>query len=177
MKALPKSFAFLFPFLIISLLIFPQDVKAQIQTYWIDTSSHSQENHSIFFTNRPVKINSKTGTWGFKNKSTKQTDNLFFCLYDYDHDSILIKYRAQNTSDAYPVEKVENNIFYKVYDDLRIKKGINKISIIVPGYSHTFKDQVNTFMRRVKMFYGDSTSLNASFILYAWGDEWRPYRY
>jgi hypothetical protein len=177
MKTLPKSFTFLSPFVILFLLIFPLDVKAQIQTYWIDSTSHTQENHSIFFTNRPVKINSKTGTWGFKNKSTKQTDNLFFCLYDYDHDSIMIKYRAQNTSKAYPVEKVENNIFYKVYDDLRIKKGIKQISITVPGYSHTFKDQVNTFMRRAKMNYADSTRTYAAIILYAWGDEWRPYRY
>jgi hypothetical protein len=177
MKALSKSITFLFPFLIISLLIFPREVIAQIQTYWIDTTSHPQENHSFFFTNRPVKLNSKIGVFEFKNKSTKQTDNLFFCLYDYNHDSIMIKYRAHNTSDAYPVDKVENNIFYKVYDDLRIKKGIKHISITVPGYSHTFKAQVNTFMRRMKMFYGDSTNLNGAFILYAWGDEWRPYRY
>jgi hypothetical protein len=139
MKALSKSITFLFPFLIISLLIFPREVIAQIQTYWIDTTSHPQENHSFFFTNRPVKLNSKIGVFEFKNKSTKQTDNLFFCLYDYNHDSIMIKYRAHNTSDAYPVDKVENNIFYKVYDDLRIKKGIKHISITVPGYSHTFE--------------------------------------
>ena len=124
-----------------------------------------------------MKINRKTGTWEFKNKSTKETDNLYFFLYDYDHDSIMIKYRAQDTTDDYPIDKVENNIFYKIYDDLRIKKGIKHISITVPGYSHTFKAQVNTFMRRMKMFYGDSTNLNAAFILYAWGDEWRPYRY
>ena len=177
MKIHPKSFPFLFPFLIICLLIFPREAKAQIQTYWIDTSSNSQAKHSFFFTNRPLKLNSKTGTWEFKNKSTKQTDNLYFFLYDNDHDSIIIKYRAQNTTDAYPTEKVENNIFYKVYDELRIKKGVKKISITVPGYSHTFKDQVNTFMRRAKMIYADSTSSHAAFILYAWGDEWRPYRY
>jgi len=177
MKALPKSFIFLFPFLIICLLIFPRDVKAQIQTYWIDTASHSQAYHSLFFTNRLIKLNSKDGTWEFKNKSTKQTDNLFFCLYDYDHDSIMIKYRAQNTSNAYPVDKVGNNIFYKIYDDLRIKKGLKKILITVPGYSHTFEDQVNTFMRRIKVFYADSTRQIAAHILYAWGNEWRPYRY
>ena len=134
MKTLPKSFTFLFAILIISLLIFPQVLKAQVQTYWIDTSSNSQANHSFFFTNRPLKLNSKAGTWEFKNKSTKETDNLYFFLYDYDHDSIMIKYRAQYTPDNYPTEKVENNIFYKVYDDLRIKKGIKKISITVPGY-------------------------------------------
>ena len=81
MKALPKSFTFLFAFLLISLVIFTRDVKAQIQTYWIDTTSHPQANLSYFFTNRPVKLNSKAGTLEFKNKSTKQTDNLFFCLY------------------------------------------------------------------------------------------------
>jgi len=32
-------------------------------------------------------------------------------------------------------------------------------------------------MRRVKEFYGDSVQNKATFILYAWGDEWRPYRY
>jgi len=145
-----------FQFELIPLLIFPRDVKAQIQTYWIDTTSHSQENLSLFFTNRLVKAKSKGLSFELKNKSTKQTDNLFFCLYDYDHDSIMTKYRAQNTSENYPTEKVENNIFYKVYDDLRINKGIKSISIIVPGYSHTFKSQVNTFMRRIKMYYADS---------------------
>ena len=125
------------PIAIASLLMLKLELQAQIQTYWIDTTTHPNADHSFFFTNRPVKLNSKAGTLEFKNKSTKQTDNLFFCLYDYDHDSILIKYRAQNTADVYPVDEVENNIFYKVYEDLRVKKGIKKISITVPGYSHT----------------------------------------
>jgi hypothetical protein len=165
------------PIAIASLLMLKLELQAQIQTYWIDTTTHPNADHSFFFTNRPVKLNSKAGTLEFKNKSTKQTDNLFFCLYDYDHDSILIKYRAQNTGNVYPVDDVENNIFYKVYEDLRIKKGIKKISITVPGYSHTFKDQVNTFMKRLKENYADSTHDQAALILYAWGDEWRPYRY
>ena len=174
MKIFPKTFNFLF---CIFLFMTPIKLKAQIQTFWIDTTTHNDTSTALFFTNRPVKMNSKSGSFEFKNKSTKQTDNLFFCLYDYQHDSMIIKYRAHDPSETYPVERVENNILYKIYEDLRIKKGIKKFSITIPGYSHTFKDQVSTFMRRMKVNYGDSVQNSAALILYAWGDEWRPYRY
>jgi hypothetical protein len=179
MKILPTTSHSRFPqSLFIFLLLFaPIGLLAQIETFWIDTTTHADTSTALFFTNRPVKINSKSGSFEFKNKSTKETDNLFFCLYDYALDSIFIKYRAYNPGDPYPVEKVENNILYKIYDDLRIKKGIRKFSITIPGYSHTFKDQVSTFMRRMKVNYGDSVQNTAALILYAWGDEWRPYRY
>lgn len=177
MKTLLKLVILKFGFLITALFLLTLGLQAQIQTYWIDTTTHSHSNHSFFFTNRPVKLNSKNGRFEFKNKSTKKTDNLFFCLFDYEQDSILIKYRARNSSNAYPVNKVENNIFYKIYDDLRIKKGIKKFSIIVPGYSHTFKDQVYKYMYRIKINYADSVLDKAAHILYAWSDEWRPYRY
>jgi len=177
MKTLPRALNLLFPLALGCLILLPLDVKAQVQTFWIDTTTHKDANQALFFTNRPVKKSSKSGSFEFKNKSTKETDNLFFCLYDYDEDSILIKYRAYYPDESYPVDKVENNILYKIYEDLRINKGIKHISITIPGYSHTFKDQVNTFMRRVKENFGDSVQNKAAFILYAWGDEWRPYRY
>jgi len=177
MKILLKTLNHLLPLVLNCVCLFPFELDAQIQTFWVDTSTHKNSNSALFFTNRPVKINSKSGNFEFKNKSTKETDNLFFCMYDYDEDSIVIKYRAYDPDEPYPVEKVENNILYKIYEDLRIKKGIKKFSITIPGYSHTFKDQVNTFMRRVKENYGDSVQNRAAFILYAWGDEWRPYRY
>jgi hypothetical protein len=176
MKANLNPMTRLFFFMFLCFFLFPQVAKSQIQTFWIDTTTH-ESKHAFFFTNRPVKLKGKTGALEFKDKSTKQTDNLFFCLYDYNQDSILIKYRAHNPTEDYPVDKVENNIFYKIYDDLRIKKGIKKISITVPGYSHTFNDQVHNFMKRIQMFYADSTRDRAALILYAWGDEWRPYRY
>lgn len=161
----------------IVLLLIPIGLQGQIDTYWIDTTTTSHSNFSFFFTNRPVKKSSKKGYFTFKNKSTKKTDNLFFCMYDHEEDSILIRYRAKNISDFYPVDTIEDNIFYKIYDDLRIRKGIRKFSIIVPGYSHTFNDQLRKFMKGIKSNYSDSVQNIAAQILYAWGDEWRPYRY
>jgi hypothetical protein len=67
-----------------------------------------ESKRALFFTNRPVKKSSKTGSFEFKNKSTKETDNLFFCMYDYDEDSILIRYRAYDPDDSYPVDKVQS---------------------------------------------------------------------
>ncbi|MCU4174377.1 hypothetical protein [Carboxylicivirga sp. N1Y90] len=159
------------------LLIVPLGLQAQIDTYWIDTTTHKFGDHSYFFTNRPLKVKSKKGILEFKNKTNKKTDNLYFCLFDYAQDTFLIKYRAKNSSNNYPVEKVENNIFYKIYDDLRIKKGIKKFSVVIPGYSHTFDDQIYKYMHRVKKTYADSVKHNMVHLLYAWSDEWRPYRY
>jgi hypothetical protein len=88
MKEILKLFICAFAFTIASLLLFQLELQALIQTYWIDTTTHPLANHSFFFTNRPVKLNSKAGTLEFKNNSTKQTDNLFFCVYD----SIMIPY-------------------------------------------------------------------------------------
>lgn len=161
----------------VALLLIPIGLQGQIETHWIDTTTHSLSNFSFFFTNRPVKANCKEGSFQFKNKSTKKTDNLYFCLFDHDEDSILIRYRAKNCSAFYPRDKVENNIFYKIYGDLRIKKGIKKFSIVVPGYSHTFDEQLHKYMFRIKGNYADSVQDKAAHILYAWGDEWRPYRY
>lgn len=84
MKIPLKLVIFKFSFLLIVLFLVPPGLQAQIQTYWIDTTADRHSNHAYFFTNRPVKIHSKEGTFTFKNKSTKQTDNLFFCLFDYE---------------------------------------------------------------------------------------------
>jgi hypothetical protein len=177
MKLLPKNLSLFLPLVLSCICIFPLELDAQIQTFWVDTSTHKNLNSALFFTNRPVKINTKSGNFEFKNKSVKETNNLFFCLYDYAEDSILIKYRAFDPDESYPVDKVENNIFYKIYEDLRIKKGIKHFSFIIPGYSHTFKSQVHKYMRSLKENYGDSVDNKAAFILYAWGNEWRPDRY
>lgn len=167
----------MFKYLVIWLFFVPVFIQAQIETFWVDTSAHQLENASMFFTNRPVKINAKSGQIEFKNKATRQTDNLFFCLYDHDHDSILIRYRARNPHEQYPRKEVNNNIMYQLYEDYRLNRGITHFSFVVPGFSHKFREQIGTFMHRLKTVHSDSVKEKMAVILYAWGDEWRPYRY
>jgi hypothetical protein len=148
-------------------------VNAQIKTSWIDTTTHSSRDNAFLFTNRPL-ITRKDGSRNFKNKFTKQTDNLYFCLFNYDEDSIYVKYKAENTSKKYPVEKVKGNIFYKVFEDFYVKKGIRQIFIIIPGYSKTFDKQVYDYIYRLKEIYADTLAQRTVVLTYAWGNEWRP---
>jgi hypothetical protein len=158
------------------LLLLSTSVFAQIQTEWIDSASHPEADVALFFTNRPLEYK-EDGSATFKNKSTVQTDNLYFCMFDYGSDTIHLKYRAENTSKQYPTQPVKNNFLYKALKDIRANHGITKFYFVIPGYSKTFETQVYDFMYRLKTTYGDALRKSTAIIMYAWGDEWRPYRY
>lgn len=149
-----------------------QMAEAQIDGEWLDTTTHGNHDMGYFFTNRPLK-NSDQGEVTFRNRWTRQTGNLHFCLIDYDQDSILLKYRATKTcpKQCYPTEHVENNIFYGIYDALRLKRGIHNLVFVVPGFGKTFDQQVNDFMFRFKQTYSDSLHGYTAVILFAWGDQ------
>lgn len=147
-------------------------LTAQIQGVWLDTVSHGDHNMGYFFTNRPLKP-TDDGRVDFHNRWTRQTGKLDFCLFDYERDSILHKYRASRTgtNELYPTEFVENNIFYGIYEELRMKRGIHNFIFLVPGYGKTFDDQIHDFMFRVKQSYSDSLRGYTAVILFAWGDQ------
>ncbi|MCK4990246.1 MAG: hypothetical protein KAS29_07155 [Bacteroidales bacterium] len=100
----------LFMFIII-LLFFSQSGKAQIEAHWIDTTQYSASDKAYFFTNRKPK-KSDDGSVAFRNRWTRQTDNLYFSVIDYESDSILLKYQATKICEKheYPTEAVENNM-------------------------------------------------------------------
>ncbi len=141
------------PFLysIFFLCLFSESLQAQIETHWIDTTSHKERTLGFFFTNRPLK-KTDDGSAAFRNRWTRQTGNLYFSLYNFESDSIMLKYRTSKTCDkkVYPTEAVENNIFYKIYDNLRIDKGIKKFVFVIPGYGKTFEKQLTDFMFRLQ---------------------------
>ncbi|RLE00903.1 MAG: hypothetical protein DRJ13_07765 [Bacteroidetes bacterium] len=149
-----------------------ESLQAQIETHWIDTTTHKERMLGFFFTNRPIK-ETNDGTVTFRNRWTRQTGNLYFSLYNFESDSILLKYRAFKTCDkkVYPTEPVDNNIFYKIYDNLRIGKGIKKFVFVIPGYGKTFEKQLNDFMFRLQKVYADSLRANTAIITFAWGDQ------
>jgi hypothetical protein len=148
------------------------DLAAQIQGVWVDTISHGDHDMGYFFTNRPLKA-ADNGAVDYQNRWTRRSGKLDFCLYDYDKDSILFKYRATHTGDNkdYPTEFVENNIFYGIYNDLRIRRGIRNFVFVIPGYGKTFDDQIHDFMIRVKQSYSDSLRGYTAVIMFAWGDQ------
>ena len=100
----------LFMFIII-LLFFSQSGKAQIEAHWIDTTQYSASEKAYFFTNRKPK-KTDDGSVAFRNRWTRQTDNLYFSVIDYESDSILLKYQATKICEKheYPTEAVENNM-------------------------------------------------------------------
>jgi hypothetical protein len=162
-------------YLILILLILcmlPGRSEAQIDGRWLDTTVHGDHDMGYFFTNRPL-IQTSDGSVAFRNRWTRQTKNLHFCLYNYDNDSILYKYIATKTCDKkdYPTEFVENNIFYGIYENLRIKRNIRNLIFVVPGYGKTFDKQIHDFMFRFKQSYSDSIRGSAAVILFAWGDQ------
>ena len=154
------------------LLLLSGSGQAQIETQWIDTTTYGDHDLGYFFTNRPLK-KSDEGTILFRNRWTRRTNNLYFCMYDYQKDSILLKYQALKTSPkkVYPTDEVANNIFYKLYEDQRIRKGIKSFIFVVPGYAKTFDKQINDFMFRVDESYADSLRASAIIVLFAWGDQ------
>ncbi len=117
------------------LLLLPQKGITQLETRWIDSAAYENRDMGYFFTNRPLK-NTEEGAIAFRNRWTRQTKNLYFCMYDFERDSIVLKYQATKTCDKqeYPTEFVVDNFFYKIYYDLRVRKGIRDIIIAVPGY-------------------------------------------
>ena len=161
-------------FILIILMGF--QAKAQIETTTLFKNRIVKETKSIFFTNRPIEINPDNSVT-FRNKSTIQTNTLYFCTYDYDNDSIELYYRAINFSNGYPKEKVKNNIFYDMYEFQRLKRGIKNFYFIVGGYGKSFEKQINSYMKRLKTNYGDSLFKQAVIVTYAWGVEDDAYQY
>ncbi len=161
-----------FLYTIFFLCLISESLQAQIETHWIDTTTHKERMLGFFFTNRPIK-ETNDGTVTFRNRWTRQTGNLYFSLYNFESDSILLKYRAFKTCDkkVYPTEPVDNNIFYKIYDNLRIGKGIKKFVFVIPGYGKTFEKQLTDFMFRLQKVYGDTLSEKTAIITFAWGDQ------
>ncbi len=154
------------------LLLISEPGHAQIDTQWLDTTTHKERTLGFFFTNRPLK-RTDDGTTAFRNRWTRQTGNLYFSLYNFESDSIIIKYSATKTCDkkVYPTEPVENNVFYTVYNNLRIDKGIKNFVFVIPGYGKTFEKQLNDFMFRLQKVYADSLRANTAIITFAWGDQ------
>jgi len=154
------------------LLLISINGKARIDTHWIDTIRHAERDLGFFFTNRPMK-ETKDGSSAFRNRWVRQTGNLYFSLYDFQKDSIIVKYRATKTCDkkVYPTAAVDSNIFYGMYQDLRLKKGITNFVFIIPGYAKTFEKQLNDFMFRLQKAYADTLSERTAIITFAWGDQ------
>jgi esterase/lipase superfamily enzyme len=149
---------------------------AQIETTILNTSVEAAEYKVPFFTNRPIVINDDN-TFSFKNSSTKQTNTLYFCYYNFNTDSIEVNSRAVNMSDKYPTEKVKHNLIYDMYEYARLERGIKNFYFIVGGYGKSFNKQVNSYMRRLKSNYGDSIFNKAAIVVFAWGTEEDAYQY
>jgi len=147
-------------------------IKGQIETHWIDSTSHKERTLGFFFTNRPIK-KTNDGSADFRNRWTRQTGSLYFSLYDFKKDSILLKYQAVKTCDkgVFPTEKVEDNIFYSIYNSLRIKKGIKNFVFVIPGYGKTLDKQLNDFIERLQRSYADTLSEETAIITFAWGNQ------
>lgn len=152
---------------------------AQIELKKIEPAKSWDDNHFMFFTNRTLEYK-KDSSITFKKHTTKQTNTLYFCRYDFEKDSIEINYKAVNTTpDKYPSEKIINNPLYTFYQKQRIERGIKNFYFVVGGYGKNFDKQVNSYMRRLKATYADSLFKKAAIIVFAWGDEdhfWRYYK-
>ena len=158
------------------ILLISLQSKGQIETTILNQNKVIKESKSIFFTNRPLIVN-EDSTVTFKNKSTIQTNTLYFCSYDFENDSIELYYKAVNLSDDYPTGKVEKNIIYNMYEFQRLQRGIKNFYFIVGGYGKSFDKQVNSYMKRLKSKYGDSLFYKAAIVTYAWGVEDDAYQY
>ena len=162
--------------LMVTLLFVFETVQAQIETTNFNTSKLSKDGTVFFFTNRPI-IENKDGSVTFKNSSTKQTNTLYFCTYNFITDTIEINYKAVNKSENYPTEKLEHNFLYDMYQRQRMELGIKNFYFIVGGYGKSFKKQVNSYMHRLKDTYGTTLFEKASITTFAWGTEEDVYQY
>jgi esterase/lipase superfamily enzyme len=149
---------------------------AQIRTEILNPSREANKSNALFFTNRPLVVD-KDSSITFKNHSTKQTDTLYFCAYNFDYDSIELNYKAVNLSDKYPSGEINHNIVYDIYEYHRLERGIKNFYIIVGGYGKSFKKQVHSYMKRLKSHYGDTLFNKAVIVTFAWGTENDAYQY
>jgi esterase/lipase superfamily enzyme len=153
-------------------------VQAQITIVMNDTAFVRGDNDVPFFTNRKPK-NTKDGSLDFRNRWVRQTKNLYFCRYDFDNDSILLKSHVKKTcgKKVYPTGAVEDNVLYEIYEDLRINHGIKYFNFVIPGFGKTFDNQVQSFIHRFNKHYGKALAHNTVFIFFAWGDQSIPLFY
>lgn len=150
--------------------------QAQIETTTFNASYRAGESKVPFFTNRPLVVE-EDNTFDFENRSTKQTNTLYFCSYNFDTDSIEINYRAVNLSGKFPTEKIQHNFIYDMYEYQRLERGIKNFYFIVGGYGKSFNKQVHSYMQRLKNNYGDSIFQKAVICVFAWGTEEEAYKY
>jgi esterase/lipase superfamily enzyme len=153
-------------------------LSAQLEVPFHGTTVKRGPNDVIFFTNRKPK-NTGDGSLDFRNRWTRQTKSLHFCIYHYDNDSISLRSRIHKTTEKkeFPAGPVEENIFYDIYEDLRIDRGIRYINIVIPGFGKTFDNQMQSFVYRFNKFYGDALAHNTVFLSFAWGDQSIPLFY
>jgi hypothetical protein len=150
--------------------------QGQIETTILEKSPVMSPQKAIFFTNRPLIIN-EDSTITFQNKFTDKSNTLYFCSYQYDTDSIEVFYKAVNSSDKYPSEKLAYNFMYDVYKYHRLERGIKNFYTIVGGYGKSFEKQVHSYMKRIKAAYGDTLFNKALISVFAWGTEDDAYQY
>ncbi len=162
--------------LVLSIIFTGFLANAQIETTVLNQSIKWEENKVPFFTNRTIIVRDDN-SFDFKNSTTKQTNTLYFCNYNFDTDSIELDYRAVNLSDKYPVEKTKHNVLYEMYENNRLKRGVKNFYFIVGGYGKSFNKQINSYMRRLKTNYGDSLFNKAVICVFAWGTEEDAYQY
>ncbi len=160
----------------ILMILLADKVQGQIETTILNSTLTHNKNKVPFFTNRPLVVN-EDDTFDFKNSSTDQTNSLYFCNYNFATDSIELVYRALNKSDAYPIERIKNNVLYDMYEYNRLERGIKNFQFIVGGYGKSFDKQVNKYMKRIKTNYGDSLFNKSTMIVFAWGNEANAIRY
>lgn len=151
--------------------------QAQMETtYFSNNERIERESDAYFFTNRPIEVNADN-TITFKNKFTDQTNTLYFCSYDFETDSIVLKARTINLSDKYPTGETKHNIFYAAYKYQRLQRGIKDYYIVVGGYGKSFQKQIHNYTKRLKMAYGDSLLNRITLDVFAWGTEEQAYKY
>lgn len=83
---------------VVLLLFVSEPGHAQIESHWIDSTAHKERTLGFFFTNRPLK-KTDDGSTAFRNRWVRQTGNLYFSLYNFETDSIMLKYQATKTCD------------------------------------------------------------------------------
>jgi len=150
--------------------LFSGVLYGQIETTVLDTSStHASKGLGYFFTNRELTIN-EDSSYSFRNRWTRQTNSIYFCRYDFERDTVYLKYKATKTipGNQYPTDLVADNFFYNIYADLRLKQGIRNFVIVIPGKRKTLQDQLNSYMFRLQRAFADSSARTA-FITFAWG--------
>jgi hypothetical protein len=152
--------------------LFSGVLSGQIETTVLGGSeTYSSKGLGYFFTNRQLAIK-EDGSYTFQKRRTQQTKSIYFCRYDFERDTIYLKYKATKTipKNQYPTEPLTDNFFYKIYSDLRLKEDVRNFVIVIPGMKNSLQDQLNSYMFRLQRAFADS-SATAAFITFAWGDQ------